>query len=560
MGGTIRLITKKPDAQEFSAAARAEYSTVSDGDNGLMGWGVVNVPLISDKLALRLTGSTQDIVGWVDVPDLGKTDTNDGRQDDFRAALRWNPIDKLTLDFSYAWQQLKNNSSAATSPGVYLPSEQDPVMQPVLQISTRDSEYDLWNVTANYDLGFASLVFSASMFDQTRELLTDLTPTVTRFFGPLGTDGTATEVGQFTVETQTQELRLVSNGDQRLNWTVGAYFKDDERIVDDSGYIISLPAIGLVDDQALTFRRATADAWALFGDIEFKLTDTVALQAGVRRYDADTDDLIRFETTSLIFGLVAGESRPSSASYAETLPKIGMSWTPRDDLMLYAKYSEGFRDGGSNYQAPDYEEIVATFDPEKVEAYEVGVKSLPFDWLTVNASIYSNEFIQNAGKARSTGGEIEMTARPTRGLRLGLNLGYVDAEIDEDVFNALGVQIATKGNAVPYSPEFQTSISAAYDFPVASSLNGSVSMAYSYRDEMVSDAANTDVLRNDSHDSLFLRAGIDAAHWGIGIYVSNATDSDATVSKTPFAGAGPAAAYGTYVQPRTVGLELTASF
>jgi outer membrane receptor protein involved in Fe transport len=575
MGGTIRVITRKPDSKSFAASFRADYQSVSGGDLGYSGWGMVNLPIVSDDLAMRVTASRQEFAGWVDVRDIGRDDENGGTQDDVRAALRWTPGEKLVVDLSYAWQRLESGWSAATSPGRFRPSDLDPVMQDVIAPSPRDSEYDLTNLTASYDVGFATLVASASFFDMTRNAFTDNTPVVTKFFGPLGTGGTAFQVARdVDIDTKTQEVRLVSKDDGKLRWTVGAYHKDDERTQGGTGYIISLPLIGLVDDQSIAFVRATADAWALFGDIEYWLTDTFALQAGVRHYEADIDQLVRFETTSLIFGTVAGVTQPSSGSYSDTLPKVGLTWTPRDDLMLYAKYSEGFRDGGSNYQPPDYDEIPAAYDPEKVEAVEIGVKSQPLSWLTLNAALYQNTwtdlqlpfltsdglytYLQNAGEAKSTGGEIELAAAPITGLRLALGLAYVDAEIDENVFNALGFQIATKGNSVPFSPEFQATASASYEFPINAALRGSLSGTYAYRDETESDAANTDFLRNDSSDNLFLRIGLGGDNWGVGLYGSNLTDSDATVSKSPF----PAAtvAYGTYVQPRTIGVDLNVSF
>jgi iron complex outermembrane receptor protein len=576
MGGTIRVITRKPDPEAFAAAFKLDYSSVSGGDDGVAGWGMVNIPLVADKLALRVAASRQEFPGWVDIPDLGLKDENEATQEDVRAALRWTPNDKLTVDLTYAWQKLENGWSAATSPGVYEPSAVDPGMQAVAVPSPRDSEYDLANLTVSYDIGFATLVASASSFDMTRNALTDNTPIVTKFFGPvLGAGGTAFQVARdIEIDTQTAEIRLVSDDGGRLRWTVGGYFKDDERIQGATGFIITLPLIGLIDDQSLAYVRAQAKAWAVFGDIEYKLTDTLALQAGVRHYDAEIDQLIRFETTSLIFGTIAGVEQPSSGSYADTLPKIGLSWTPNDNLMLYAKYAEGFRDGGANYQAPGYPEIPAAYEPEKVESLEIGLKSQPADWLILNASVYQNTwselqlpfltsdglftYLANAGKAKSTGAELEITAMPATGLRLALGLAYVDAEIDEDVTNAFGMPIAVKGNRIPYSPEFQASLSGSYDFPITESLRGSVSASYSYRDGTESDAANTDYLQNDSHDNLFLRIGLNGRNWGIGVYGSNLTDSDATVSKAPFAAS--TVAYGTYVQPRTIGVELNVAF
>jgi outer membrane receptor protein involved in Fe transport len=330
----------------------------------------------------------------------------------------------------------------------------------------------------------------------------------------------------------------------------------------------------LVDDQSLTTVRARAKAWAVFGDIDYRLTETLSLQAGVRRYESDNTQLVRFETTSLIFGTVAGVERPSSGKASATSPKLGLRWMPSKTLMVYTRVADGFRDGGSNYQAPGYPEIVSAYGPEKIRSYELGVKSQPLSWLTVNGSIYRNNwtdlqlsfltsdalfnFIQNAGKAVATGGEIELTARPMAGLRVGLNLAFVDAKIDKDVFNALGLPVATKGNRIPFSPRFQASVAAAYQFALPGNLNGIVSGNLSHRDATYSTPDNDPSQRNGSADLLNLRFGVNAERWSAALFVNNAGNRRASTTRALFPGATVTQA--TFLPPRTVGVELSAEF
>ena len=159
MGGTIRVITNKPEATEFYGRLQGEISSVDGGDTGYSGRGVLNVPLMEDQLSFRLTFSHLDRGGWVEVPDLNLKDTNDLKATDIRAALRWTPNDKLTLDFSYMYQDIDlDNTWGQTSPGVLDPQEQIPFAGPINQLSTEDSNYDLFNLTIDYDFGFASLV------------------------------------------------------------------------------------------------------------------------------------------------------------------------------------------------------------------------------------------------------------------------------------------------------------------------------------------------------------------------------------------------------------------
>lgn len=575
MGGTVRVISAKPDARALSGRALVSGSKLAGGDQGYAMRGVVNVPLIKDTLALRATVSREDLIGSVDVPDLNLKDTDKGRQTDARVALRWTPSKALTADLSYSHQSLDVNNGWATAPGVFQPRALDPAMQAVYELSPRSSSFDQASLTVSYDLGTATLVGAASWFKQDRRLRDDYTPITTKFFGPAGTGGTATQSARgINVDVQTQELRLVSNGERSLNWTVGAYHKDDERLQDQSGFTISLPLFGLLNDQSLTTVRARAKAWAVFGDLDFRLSPTLSLQAGARHYSSDNTQLIRFDTTSAIFGTVAGTERPSSGSASATSPKLGLRWQPSRTLMVYTRIAEGFRDGGSNYQAPGYSEIVGSYGPEKIRAVELGFKSQPLSWLTVNASLYRNawtdlqlafltndalfNFIQNAGKAVANGGEIELAARPIQGLRLGLNLAYVDAKIDEDVFNALGLKVATKGNEIPFSPKLQTSVSAAYQFALTSSLGGIVAANLSHRAATYSTADNDPAMRNGSADLLNLRFGVNADRWSAGLFINNVGNRRASTSRSLFPGA--TATQATFLPPRTVGLELTAEF
>lgn len=575
MGGTVRVISAKPDAKAFSGRALVSGARLAGGDQGYTVRGVLNVPILRDTLALRVSASREDLIGSVDVPELGRKDVDSGRQSDARVALRWTPSKKLTLDLTYSHQSLDVNNGWATSPGVFKPTDLDPAMQPVKDLSPRSSSFDQSSVTVSYDLGPATLVGAASWFEQQRQLRDDYTPVTTKFFGPAGTGGTATQSARgINVDVQTQELRLVSNGERELNWTVGAYRKDDQRLQDRSGFTITLPALGLTNDQSFTTVRAQAKAWAVFGDFDYRLSQTLSLQLGARHYSSDNTQLVRFDTTSLIFGTVAGVERPSSGKSSATSPKLGLRWLASKNLMVYARVADGFRDGGSNYQAPGYPEIVGSYGPEKIRAYELGFKSQPLSWLTFNGSLYRNNwtdlqlsfltrdalfnYIQNAGKAVSTGGELELAARPIAGLRLGVNVAAIDAKIDQDVSNALGMQIAKKGNSIPFSPKLQTSLFASYQFALPGGLGAVASANYSHRGETFSTADNDVSMRNGSADLLNLRFGVNGERWATAVFVNNASNQRVSTTRAVFPGATVTQA--TYVQPRTIGLEFTAEF
>ena len=217
---------------------------------------------------------------------------------------------------------------------------------------------------------------------------------------------------------------------------------------------------------------------------------------------------------------------------------------------------------------------VSDLRPEVVSQYELGLKARPMPWLNVNASVYRNHwtdlqlpfttsdklfgYLQNAGKATSTGAEVEVAARPRPDLRLALNLATVDARMDETVFDASGNAGAVKGNHIPFSPRLQASVSAAREFELRSGLVAEVSGRYAHRGATYGDPSNNGALKNDASDNLTLKAGVHDGTWGTRVFVSNATNSSASLQKTT--APGGTVVVTQYVQPRTIGLEIDASF
>ena len=118
MCGSLRIITNKPDLNEFSSWADVGFHTIDDGDDGYEVSGMVNIPLIEDKLALRLVGFTGEDAGYIDNVfglSAGGTfdnaamvsdDVNTSDYDGIRAALRWAIDDNWTLDTTFMYQNL----------------------------------------------------------------------------------------------------------------------------------------------------------------------------------------------------------------------------------------------------------------------------------------------------------------------------------------------------------------------------------------------------------------------------------------------------------------------
>ena len=101
MGGTVRYVTKEPNLNEFEAHVRAGYSDTDGGEPGYFADVAVSLPIVEDKLGVRLVGTYEDIGGFLEIPDLGLEDANDQEITHLRASVLWEPTDNLTLKFLY---------------------------------------------------------------------------------------------------------------------------------------------------------------------------------------------------------------------------------------------------------------------------------------------------------------------------------------------------------------------------------------------------------------------------------------------------------------------------
>ncbi len=191
---------------------------------------------------------------------------------------------------------------------------------------------------------------------------------------------------------------------------------------------------------------------AVFGEAYWDVTDSLKVTAGLR-YTDDRKSFTPWRSQLLVTTFDYGPDDPINQRWTEFSGRLGVDWKPElsftDETMLYAFYSRGYKGGGSNpppAQAEDrrYQAVTPrTFDPEFVNAFEVGAKnnllegSLVFnatafyyDYTDYQVSKVVDRTIVNENfDARVWGLEFETAWRPTADLRINANLGYLDTKI-----------------------------------------------------------------------------------------------------------------------------------
>lgn len=583
MAGTVRYITRKPDAAAFSGLAEAQVSSTSRGGTNWNVKGSVNLPIVTDRLALRLGAYQEDQEGYVDNVGTGERDANTVENTQASVALRWLPTEPLTVDASVIYQQIDRGGSN----GVYRElGDRFTSLSPV----GFEDDLKIFNLTLGYDAGAVRLISSTSYLDREFELTSSFDWVLDSIFGfPFASPS----VQRNTIENFTQEIRAVAERD-RLRWQVGAFYGNDKRRYVQNSFAFGLDALLGFDSRDLFAPfpdeiyfgdiQVEDKQWALFGEGTYDLTEKLAITAGLRYFD--------FEGPADFFqGGLAGTDAfglPVAAKATEEAdgvnPKLVVSYKPTEDLLFFAEAARGFRYGGVNYPVPESfcaESLAAegltsaplTFGPDKVWSYSIGEK-----WTSasrralLNATAFFIEwsdaqtlhpldcgypFLENVGQIKSRGIELESAFRLTASFMVSLNATYTNAESDGPIDN---IQ-ARDGDRVPFFPEWTGAISAEYLWRIATG-ELTLSAGYTYRGETATNFNPNVPSYRTIPSSGVVNAAVSYAlgPWQIGLFGTNLTDEDQVFSVSqPISPNEP----GDLVylgRPRTIGLRLQRKF
>ena len=575
----MKFVTTPPDSTRFAGRVAAGVSSVADGGTGVDMHGMINLPLVRDKLALRANVYGRKEPGYIDNLTTGQKDVNDAKVRGGRAQLLWTPTDQFSLRLSGLAQNLSGDALANVGVDI------DPVtLQPIHgaleqtravgtgQFSVR---YRLYDAVANADFGWARLVSSTSYSTLDKQSNGD----VTTAYGPILNDALGLDAG-YSIDNPimlgkfTQELRLQSPQDQLLEWRAGVFYtrehshntQDVLALDGTTGAPLALPfVLGHIAVGPAIFTE-----WAGYGDVTWHASDRFSILLGAR-YSSD-----RTTYTQAGDGLLVGSIGFTSKSSDHPATYLfNPSFKVSDDLMVYARVASGFRPGGANVGVPPGLGAPLTFKPDKLVSYELGLKStlldkhmtvdvaaFYIDWSQIQLTSFSGgfSFLGNGGKARSQGVEASWQYAPARGLVLSANATWTDAQLSADTPPGL---YGAKGDRLPWVPKWNANVGVDYDFPLAGAWSGFVGGSYRFIGARKTDFAVVPGPRFNapSYSGIDLRAGVNYADWTFKAYVKNLTNRrgiSAMSSETTDPQGSPFGAI--YVTPRTVGVSASVSF
>lgn len=446
--GTLRIITNKPDLNAgFEGYVEAGAGLTHEGDESYSLQGAVNLPVIEDRLAVRLVGFYDKEGGYIDnvlgttsifSEDSGTRDNAALVEEDINSSESYGGRVAATLEVNPNW--------AVTVGAIYQNTTLDsfydsnPELDDLQTVKFKDEfrEDDWYNLalTIEGDLGFANLTATAGYHSRDINYDIDGTAYATTFrdtyldqTGPCpdvsyydgidqcyyniygyGDDPTATMSLRQEIRSFVQEVRLTSkdNTGSRFSWLLGAFYEHTDNNWDYLMSVDDLPTAPLSSSFFTYYGLAPTTAWfdqgffsddfgyeadieqyAVFGELAVDITDSLTLTGGGRFFEAEYGVA---ERTQFPAGRIEDEFEGSQKTNGFS-PRVNLSYEFAENAMVYYTYSEGTRIGGRNGGLRPNAVSPRNYEPDKLINNEIGLKS---KWsqgrVLFNASVYDMDW------------------------------------------------------------------------------------------------------------------------------------------------------------------------
>jgi iron complex outermembrane recepter protein len=572
-----------------TAVPREDLDATLSAETGSYGYwrgaGMINAPVTED-FALRLSVLREhgDGTGYEELSDkaLGSSDTLS-----VRASSRWNITPDLTWVMRGDYQTLDTDGFQAVSVVAEtvtataaanwrarldpdgagpttgdLPLLDDTYSRRVRQESiggVRDEQYGLAS-DLTWTLAHGWMV---RMITGYRDWQDEQSQSNT-VFTPLALTSRA---GTFDSRSFSNEVQLISPAallGGRASLVAGLYYYDEDfQIGEDLGLAPAYCQVFMRNTQPtrlaacqagrqgdavnLEFDQTTSSLAGYFQST-YRLADRWDVTAGIR-YSRDEKRASFLQESFNVTAQRADESTDLELDGGKATYRLGTSYRPLADVMLFATWSTGYKSGG--FDSGGGSTVLGQariVQPETTENYELGARALLLDHrLLLNATLYRMTVedlqfrtfdgfsfrVRNNGTIRQQGVEFDIVGRPARPLTLSLSGAWLDSEyLDFKGAPGLpafgGVQDLT-GERVPFSPEFTAAAAAQYDIDLpwqglSLQLRGDAS--YSSEISLAAAGDNSPDAMEPEHSIFGARISLIGAHdrWELALIGQNLTD------------------------------------
>ena len=579
VGGLVRYVTIQPDTHEFSGSISGGANKVTDGGTGSAGRASLNIPLVVDKLALRVSVLDRTDAGYIDNPEKGTKDDNKATTRGGRVALGWTISPDWSLNASALTQHFKSGGIGMEDvSGSSFTPVTGPLTHSHVLPENEAITLDVYNGTIKGRAGDFDIVSSSTYQKLSVSTDVDLTPTL----GLLLPGFALPERQTVSTKRYSQELRARTSAfDDKLEYEAGVFYTHEDSVN-------ALPPLFPIIEATGTPFTAKGplfnamlgtkfDQYSVFGNATWSITPTVDLTAGLR-YASSTQKYHQDYEKSVLVGTPALIDQKADSDKTSYL--LSAKWKPAADMSLYANVATGYRVGGPSALPPG---ILAngstTFKPDSLTSYELGFKSgfggklmsleaavFDTEWKDVQAQTSTTkdgvtyQYLTNGGNARSSGAEATYMLFPVQDLTLRATGAYTNSHLTEDA-PALG---GLSGDKMPFTAKWTGSLAADYRFAI-SGYPSWIGGSYNYIGKRISNFTDTALgkfpLNVPSYTTFDLNAGMEISKIKVSIYGKNLGNSKGInyVNNTA-PGSSPATFNAGIIQPRTIGADLSYSF
>ncbi|NDC57757.1 MAG: TonB-dependent receptor [Alphaproteobacteria bacterium] len=640
-GGAVQITTKKPKG-EFGLLAKGGASSFS----GYTGELHVDLPKFAN-FSVKLDGVLTGRSGWVDNPLPQAEDFGSYDKRALRARVLWEPTPNFTADYAFdtsydatstLYQQfLAPFPTATLKPAAANTASTSRIDTATLPVPQQLSVGNTWGhrLTADWRLSDTITIKSISSYRDLKQDQWDngsaalsagafqATPTSTTF---VGSQFGRYSLALFNQNQFSQEFQIIGDT-ERLKWVAGAiYYREHvtdnarafftSNFTDVAGVASTIRSIDYLAQRIDRASQVTTKSTGVFGQATYTppiLDDALHVTLG-GRWTKD-EKVGRMRTINGVNFPIGSQGQtffapsapttpllspnPMNASWDRFDPIVNVAYDVTEDFLIYAKYSTGYKSGGSNSRSLTYK----PFDPETVEMMEIGAKTEFFDnRVRLNVAAYDGKYkdiqldfsapylvisstgaltftnrtttetINAPGEGKLSGFEADLTFAATDNLTLSASYAYNKVDIPATL-NPFP-QIDGRPIPVPipiyqvYTPENSASFAIDYERPfmgakIAAHLDGNYGDGYyaNYTDVAYDPVTRAVTVKNPKGDSAFIMNGrLSLAEIPAGggtatlsIWSRNLLDEEHVFAKflDPRSGFG-----GFFNEPRTVGFEV----
>ena len=379
----------------------------------------------------------------------------------------------------------------------------------------------------------------------------------------------------------TQEFQA-SGGRDRFEWAAGLYYYYAKSDIVGPAFRGPVTSFAFFTPPGVDFvisSKDTANSYAGYAQGTLEVLPATHLTLGAR-YTIEKREITGMTTGSPV--LSPGSAGTQSKTFKKPNFRVAIDHKFTPDVLAYASWSRGFNAGFFSQQAFFFNDAVSpVIKPEEVDAYEIGLKTdlldrhlrvnvaaYLYDYTNLQQQVYINNSVTtiNAAAARVKGVDVDIVARPVRGLTLSLSGTYLDTNYKSypaaPFYRVLASgelvagAIDARGKNLVLAPDLSLQASATYTlrtsvgtFDTSANLN--------YRSKIYADPNNDFVIPKRTLIGLNEQWTSDDESTRISLWVQNLTNkkwNSSTALLTPNGNIGRPGA------PRTYGMTIGRKF